>query len=325
MASVSVFFGGQAQFDFSVDRPAIVIGRDATCDVRINNPSVSRKHAQLLQRSGSYMIKDLNSSNGTYVRGQRISESFLADGDEVTVGLYTLRFNQNGGTAGQAQGGPPPPPMAQPVPAPFQPPQLPTVPMQNPAQPVQAQAQPQPQQWAPVPQMPQIPQQAPMAAVPVPQPPPYAPAAPLPRPGYPPAPYPPYAPPQYDQRGYQPQYRAPLALQQQDLNALSSLGSYVMLGGFALCAYSCWTIIRVLMWKPSPAVFIASLILGLLGIAGGILACFATASFKKLPVVSSNQAGILGRGLSALSIALLLQAALFVLLALAEILQVLEK
>jgi pSer/pThr/pTyr-binding forkhead associated (FHA) protein len=49
-----------------------VFGRDATCDVPLDDPTVSRRHAALRQRGGELFVADLGSQNGTFVNGERI-------------------------------------------------------------------------------------------------------------------------------------------------------------------------------------------------------------------------------------------------------------
>jgi serine protease Do len=71
---------------------AIKIGRTDENDVVINNSSVSREHAIILiDSNGIVVIRDLGSSNGTFVNNIKIKEQKLAGGDEVKLGVY--RFN----------------------------------------------------------------------------------------------------------------------------------------------------------------------------------------------------------------------------------------
>lgn len=73
--------------------PEITIGR-ANCDVTLNNPQVSRHHAQIdRQADGSHLLRDMGSANGTFVNGQRISQHSLAKGDIVQIGPFKLVYN----------------------------------------------------------------------------------------------------------------------------------------------------------------------------------------------------------------------------------------
>ena len=70
-----------------------LIGRLADCVVIINDSNTSRHHAKVQRAGTGFVISDLNSTNGTYVNGARLAtEHRLADGDTITVGAVTVRF-----------------------------------------------------------------------------------------------------------------------------------------------------------------------------------------------------------------------------------------
>ena len=68
---------------------AIVIGRDRSCQLCIDDPQISRHHARVLRRADSITIEDLNSSNGTFLNGIRIKTGILKLNDLVTLGRFT--------------------------------------------------------------------------------------------------------------------------------------------------------------------------------------------------------------------------------------------
>lgn len=68
------------------------IGRHPSCTITIGTPSVSRRHARIYGQGGGYYVEDLQSSNGTYINGQRIEKGSLADGDELRCGDFIMRF-----------------------------------------------------------------------------------------------------------------------------------------------------------------------------------------------------------------------------------------
>lgn len=68
-----------------------IIGRDPGCDIVITGPHVSRRHAELSIRSGKLWVKDLGSSNGTFVNGKRTEEILLKNGDEVKFDAMTFK------------------------------------------------------------------------------------------------------------------------------------------------------------------------------------------------------------------------------------------
>jgi hypothetical protein len=80
----------------SLRRGVLAIGRDPRNDLVPQDPKVSRLHAQIRREAGGYVIYDLNSTNGTYVNGQRVSRCLLRGGDEIRVGQTLLVFYDGG-------------------------------------------------------------------------------------------------------------------------------------------------------------------------------------------------------------------------------------
>ncbi|MDH3943711.1 MAG: FHA domain-containing protein [Anaerolineae bacterium] len=72
---------------FYLDKEEIAIGRSEENDLVINKPSISRKHAQISSMNDRYLIKDLNSSAGTYVNGRPIVHKLLEPGDKITLAI----------------------------------------------------------------------------------------------------------------------------------------------------------------------------------------------------------------------------------------------
>lgn len=75
--------------DQTIDLPAsgvIVIGRAATSDVPIYDPTISRRHAEVSLENGGVQVRDLGSSNGTFLNGSRIEEAVAVDGDVIAFG-----------------------------------------------------------------------------------------------------------------------------------------------------------------------------------------------------------------------------------------------
>jgi hypothetical protein len=76
---------------YPLSKSAVTIGRGSDVDIRIDDPGVSRKHATF-HLGEPWTVVDLASTNGTWLRDQRISEHALADGDEIRVGSTVLTF-----------------------------------------------------------------------------------------------------------------------------------------------------------------------------------------------------------------------------------------
>jgi hypothetical protein len=71
----------------------ITIGRHPDCDVVLNDQEVSRQHAEVRREDGQFLVVDLGSLNGTKVNGAGVKAPRpLEDGDVITIGAHTLRF-----------------------------------------------------------------------------------------------------------------------------------------------------------------------------------------------------------------------------------------
>jgi pSer/pThr/pTyr-binding forkhead associated (FHA) protein len=68
------------------------IGRRPSADIVLDDASVSRRHALVLDRDGSPVIADDRSRNGVFVNGRRVREARLRHGDEVQIGGRVMRF-----------------------------------------------------------------------------------------------------------------------------------------------------------------------------------------------------------------------------------------
>ncbi len=68
------------------------LGRDPALDVCLDDPKASRVHVEIFCENEQWMLKDLNSKNGTYVNGQQVSRVLLNDGDEVQIGETRMAF-----------------------------------------------------------------------------------------------------------------------------------------------------------------------------------------------------------------------------------------
>jgi hypothetical protein len=79
---------------YVLDGPVSVLGRSRECDCVLNDPDVSRRHAELRRRStGDWHIVDLGSTNGVKVNGRQVDDSRLSPGDEVVLGTTRFMFD----------------------------------------------------------------------------------------------------------------------------------------------------------------------------------------------------------------------------------------
>jgi len=70
------------------------IGRSRECDVVVDDPNVSRKHAEVRRTIDGWTVVDLGSTNGIKVNGRRVREAVLSPGDQITLGLVQLGFDE---------------------------------------------------------------------------------------------------------------------------------------------------------------------------------------------------------------------------------------
>jgi predicted component of type VI protein secretion system len=81
--------------EFPLGKLPVHIGRGEDCKVRVPLPSVSRRHCELLVEDEEFTVKDLNSSNGTFVNGERVRSRELVPGDLLALGpvVFVVRID----------------------------------------------------------------------------------------------------------------------------------------------------------------------------------------------------------------------------------------
>jgi pSer/pThr/pTyr-binding forkhead associated (FHA) protein len=72
-----------------------VIGRSKEADIRVSDPNVSRRHAEVRQEGSAYWVVDLGSTNGISVNGRALKRSQLDEGDRITLGSTELVFKRS--------------------------------------------------------------------------------------------------------------------------------------------------------------------------------------------------------------------------------------
>lgn len=80
--------------EYPLHRGAMRLGRGPDSDIRIDDPGVSRHHADIVVGS-HVLLRDLGSTNGTFVDGTRINECRLSDGAKIRLGSTTLTFRSS--------------------------------------------------------------------------------------------------------------------------------------------------------------------------------------------------------------------------------------
>jgi len=89
----------------------LVVGRALNSDIPVFDPTISRRHAEVSCDAEGVKVRDLGSSNGTYLNGAKITAARVAPGDVVTFGKVAFRLREVAPSAGgprAGEGGPPP-------------------------------------------------------------------------------------------------------------------------------------------------------------------------------------------------------------------------
>lgn len=95
-----VFLSGELiAVPIPLDRVEVTLGRALEADVRVNDTQVSRRHARITAepneetKTAEYLLTDLDSRNGTFINGTRVTRRVLDNGDKITIGDTILRFD----------------------------------------------------------------------------------------------------------------------------------------------------------------------------------------------------------------------------------------
>lgn len=91
-AVLVVTHGEAAGSRILLDQPTTTAGRHPDSDIFLDDITVSRRHAEIVQEGSGYLVRDAGSLNGTYVNRERIETAPLGPGDVLQVGKYKLHF-----------------------------------------------------------------------------------------------------------------------------------------------------------------------------------------------------------------------------------------
>jgi pSer/pThr/pTyr-binding forkhead associated (FHA) protein len=93
----------------AITKDLIVVGRKPECDLRLDHKSVSKMHCVIVKTDGLLIVRDLGSTNGTRVNGQRVRRAALLPNDQLSIASFKFRVYLGPDAPEPA---PPPPPMA---------------------------------------------------------------------------------------------------------------------------------------------------------------------------------------------------------------------
>jgi diguanylate cyclase (GGDEF)-like protein len=95
-ACLVVIYGSELGKKYNLNSTSLVIGRSSKCDIQIDQESISRNHSKIVNTGKSILVRDLGSTNGTYVNDEPIDEYVLRDGDLIKIGRTIFKFLTGG-------------------------------------------------------------------------------------------------------------------------------------------------------------------------------------------------------------------------------------
>jgi two-component system NtrC family sensor kinase len=110
LIKIVVLEEGRKVSEVRADKEAYVLGRHESCDIVLEDKTVSRRHARLEIAGGGAWVEDLGSRNGTYVNGRKVTRARVSGGDTIVIGKFSISLE---GLAAPA--GTPGPPAAEPA------------------------------------------------------------------------------------------------------------------------------------------------------------------------------------------------------------------
>ncbi len=96
MITFSVTKNGNREGTYTFEKEKVILGRQTECDVILADARVSRKHAAVERKKGTYTIADLLSANGTVVDNKVISACPLRDGAEIVIDPFVIAVKIEG-------------------------------------------------------------------------------------------------------------------------------------------------------------------------------------------------------------------------------------
>ncbi len=91
-ACLVVIYGLELGKKYNLNRPQIIIGRSSKADIQIDQEAVSRNHCKIINTGKAILLRDMGSTNGTYINDELIDEYVLRDGDYIKVGRCIFKF-----------------------------------------------------------------------------------------------------------------------------------------------------------------------------------------------------------------------------------------
>jgi HD-GYP domain-containing protein (c-di-GMP phosphodiesterase class II) len=99
MAGIRIKNGPAQGQTFTVREEPLIVGRDAACDISLQDKGASRRHAEIFCIGEMCFIRDLDSRNGSFVNDNKVTEEMLRDGDRIQIGGTVMTFEALGGVS----------------------------------------------------------------------------------------------------------------------------------------------------------------------------------------------------------------------------------
>jgi len=103
MAKLVLRFNGDFVKEYELDKETLTIGRKSGNDIHIDNLAVSGNHAKILTILNDSFIEDLDSTNGTYINGEKITKHALQNGESIVIGKHELKYENAGAESGESE------------------------------------------------------------------------------------------------------------------------------------------------------------------------------------------------------------------------------
>ncbi|MBC8133712.1 MAG: GGDEF domain-containing protein [Deltaproteobacteria bacterium] len=95
-ACLVVIYGDELGKKYNLNSQSVVVGRSSKCEIQIDQESISRNHSKIVNTGKTLLVRDLGSTNGTYVNDEPIEEHVLRDGDLIKIGRTIFKFLTGG-------------------------------------------------------------------------------------------------------------------------------------------------------------------------------------------------------------------------------------
>ena len=92
MAKLVLSFNGNTVKEYELDKEVLTIGRKPDNDIHIENLAVSGNHAKILTILNDSFVEDLDSTNGTFIGGDKITRHALQNGETIVIGKHELKY-----------------------------------------------------------------------------------------------------------------------------------------------------------------------------------------------------------------------------------------